>query len=95
MEEVAKTHPDKLIVCCAYGANTQPPTNIDKLEPNVQVVVVGGRRPRNSLPEQQEEVRKLREGWIAKSSRPIMIFENYPFTARGTYLPAFVAPVVG
>ena len=90
-KEVGKTHPDKLIVCCAYGANTQPPTNIDKLEPNVQVVIVGGRRPRNSLPEQQEEVRKLREGWIAKASRPIMIFENYPFTGRGTYLPGFVA----
>lgn len=94
-KEVAKTHPDKLIVCCAYGANTRPPTNIDKLEPNVQVVIVGGRRPRNSLPEQQEEVRELREGWIAKSSRPIMIFENYPFTGRGTYLPGFVARTNG
>lgn len=94
-KEVGKTHPDKLIVCCAYGANTQPPTNIDKLEPNVQVVIVGGRRPRNSLPEQQAEVTKLREGWIAESSRPIMIFENYPFTARGTYLPAYVARVIG
>lgn len=93
--EVGKTHPDKLIVCCAYGANTNPPTNIDKLETNVQVVIVGGRRPRNSLPEQREAIRELRAGWLEKTSRPIMIFENYPFTGRGTYLPAFVARTIG
>ena len=94
-KEVGKTHPDKLIVCCAYGANTEPPTNIRKLEPNVQVVIVGGRRPRNSLPEQREYVDNLRAGWLKLASRPIMIFENYPFTGRGTYLPAFVARVNG
>jgi len=93
--EVAKTHPDKLIACCAYGANTLPPTNIDKLEPNVQVVIVGGRRPRNSLPEQREYVRKLRAGWLEKTDRPVIIFENYPFTGRGTYLPGFVARTIG
>lgn len=93
--EVGKTHPDKLIVCCAYGANTEPPTNIEKLEPNVQVVIVGGRRPRNSLPEQREYVDTLRAGWLELASRPIMIFENYPFTGRGTYLPAYVPRVNG
>lgn len=93
--EVGKTHPGKLIVCCAYGANTNPPTNIEKLEPNVQVVIVGGRRPRNSLPEQREAIRELRAGWLEKTTRPIMIFENYPFTGRGTYLPAFVARTIG
>lgn len=94
-KEVAKTHPDKLIVCCAYGANTEPPTNIRKLEPNVQVVIVGGRRPRNSLPEQREYIDNLRAGWLELAARPIMIFENYPFTGRGTYLPAFVARTIG
>ena len=94
-KEVGKTHPDKLIACCAYGANTLPPTNIDKLEPNVQVVIVGGRRPRNSLPEQREYVRSLRAGWLEKTDRPIIVFENYPFTGRGTYLPGFVARTNG
>lgn len=89
--EVAKTHPDKFVGCCAYGANTEPPTNIDKLEPNVQVIIVGGRRPKNSLPEQREYIDNLRAGWLKLTGQPIMIFENYPFTARGTYLPAFVA----
>ncbi len=93
--EVRKTHPKKLIACCAYGANTLPPTNIDKLEPNVQVIIVGGRRPRNSLPEQREYVRRLRAGWLKRTDRPIIIFENYPFTGRGTYLPAFVARTIG
>ena len=88
--ETAKTHPKNKILCCAYGANTDPPTNIAKLHPNVQVMIVGGRRPRNSLPEQREEVRKLWEGWKAKTDNPLMVFENYPFTDRGFYLPAFV-----
>ncbi|MGY8673786.1 MAG: DUF4838 domain-containing protein [Verrucomicrobiia bacterium] len=93
--EVAKTHPEKLIVCCAYGANTEPPTNIDQLEPNVQVVIVGGRRPRNSLPEQRDYIRNLRSGWQKLTVKPIIVFENYPFTGRGTYLPAFVAKTIG
>jgi tetratricopeptide (TPR) repeat protein len=94
-KDVGKTHPDKNIACCAYGANTDPPTNIEKLEANVQVIIVGGRRPRNSLPEQREPIRKLREGWMAKTASPLMIFENYPSTGRGTYLPAFVARTIG
>jgi len=94
-EEVGKTHPHKRIVCCAYGANTDPPTNIDKLEPNVQVVIVGGRRPRSTRPEQREAVRRLRSGWLEKTDNPIMIFENYPFTSRGFYLPAFTARTLG
>jgi tetratricopeptide (TPR) repeat protein len=94
-KEVGKTHPGKWIVCCAYGANTEPPTNIDQLEPNVQVVIVGGRRPRNSLPEQRDYIRKLRAGWLKLTDQPIIIFENYPFTGRGTYLPAFVAETIG
>lgn len=90
-KEVGKTHPDKTIVCCAYGANTNPPTNIDTLEDNVQVVIVGGRRPRNSLPEQRKEIKELRSGWLEITTRPLMIFENYPITGRGFYLPAFTA----
>jgi hypothetical protein len=94
-KEIAKTHPDKLIVNCAYGCYTDPPTNIEKLEPNVQVVIVGGRRPRSSRAEDQEETRRLRAAWKAKTDRPYMIFENYPITGRGWYLPAYVAQTIG
>jgi len=93
-KEVAKTHPGKLIYCCAYGTYSLPPTNIDKLEPNVQVLIVGGRRPKSGVA-QQAEIRAFRESWLPKTDRPIMIFENYPLTNRGWYLPCFMARTIG
>lgn len=93
-KEVAKTHPKKLIYCCAYGANSLPPTNLDKLEPNVQVVIVGGRRPKSGVAE-QAAIRAFRESWLPKTDRPIQIYENYPLTSRGWYLPAFMARTIG
>ncbi len=91
-KEVRKTHPKKLISNCAYGTYTQPPGNIDKLEPNVQVIIVGGRRPTSA---DREELRQLRRDWAAKTDNPIEIFENYPFTGRGFYLPAYIPRVMG
>lgn len=91
-KEVGKTHPDKKISNCAYGTYTQPPLNIDKLEPNVQVIIVGGRRPTNA---NRDELRKLRADWVKKTDNPIAIFENYPFTARGFYLPAYIPRTLG
>ncbi len=88
--EVAKTHPNKKVSCCAYGAYSLPPLKIKKLEPNVLVCIVGGRRPTNNRPGQQGEIRRLRESCLEKTDQPIMLFENYPFTDRGSYLPAFV-----
>ena len=37
--EVKKTHPDKIISCCAYGRYYLPPSNIKKLEDNVAVMI--------------------------------------------------------
>lgn len=92
--EVAKTHPDKTISCCAYGTYYVPPLTIDRLEPNVQLCIVGGRRPFGS-PEEIQYAAELRAEWQALTSNPIMIFENYPFTGRGWYLPAYVEGVIG
>lgn len=94
-KEVRRTHPDKKILNSAYGTYTLTPLKIARLEPNVVVSIVGGRRPMNNKPEEQEECRKLREGWLAKTSSPIIIFENYPFTDRGWYLPAFTPHAMG
>ena len=91
-KQVGKTHPGKKISNCAYGVYTAPPSNIDKLEPNVQVIVVGGRRPTNR---NRDELRKLREAWAEKTDNPLEIFENYPFTGRGFYLPAYIPRVMG
>ncbi len=91
-KEIAKSHPGKMISNCAYGTYTEPPGNIDKLEPNVQVIIVGGRRPNDPDP---ENIRRIREAWTKKTDNPIEIFENYPFTARNFYLPVFNPTVLG
>ncbi len=90
--EVGKTHPDKKISNLAYGIYTEPPSNIDKLEPNIQVIIVGGRRP---LSEDREDLRRLRAAWEEKTDTPVEIFENYPFTGRGSYLPAYFPRSLG
>jgi len=94
-KEVEKTHPDEVILCCAYGTYKHPPLKIEKLNRNVIVCIVGGREPTNSRAEVRAEVRKLREAWLKKTDNKIMVFENYPFTARGMYLPAFTPHVLG
>lgn len=91
-KEIAVSHPGKKISNCAYGVYTEPPSNIEKLEPNVQVIIVGGRRPKDPDP---ENIRRLREAWVKKTDNPIEIFENYPFTARNWFLPAFQANAIG
>lgn len=92
-KEVRKTHPDNFVTCSAYGANYDPPTNIDKLAPNVLVSLVGGRRPKSGVAA-QPELRAFRESWYAKTDHPIAMFENYPFTKEGWYLPAFMARTI-
>lgn len=92
--EIAKTHPKARVLNCAYGTYTLPPARIDKLEPNVQVCIVGGRRPVNKAGAKgagEAAPEALRAGWAAKTGLPLMIFENYPFTDRGWYLPSFSA----
>lgn len=94
-QEVGKTHADRMVSNCAYGVYTLPPLSIDRLEPNVLVCIVGGRRPFRSRAEQRQDIRRLRDAWLAKTDNPIMVFENYPFTDRGWYLPAYVPTSLG
>jgi len=97
-KELAKTHPDAMVLNCAYGVYTLPPLKIEKLEPNVQVCIVGGRRPINkagSKGEGESAPDVLRAAWAKKTDNPLLIFENYPFTDRGWYLPSFAAHALG
>lgn len=94
-KEVGKTHPNRKVLNCAYGVYSLPPLKIARLEPNIVVSIVGGRVPFNNKPAQQEEYRKLREMWQAKTDNPLIDFENYPFTDRGWYLPAFTPHSLG
>lgn len=93
-KEIAKTHPEAKILNGGYGVYTLPPDNIEKLEPNVVVCIVGGRRPINKAGykgEGEAAPSALRAAWAEKTETPLIIFENYPFTARGWYLPTFSA----
>lgn len=96
--EIGKTHPKAKVLNCAYGVYTLPPLKIDKLEPNVVVCIVGGRRPMNKAGgkgEGESAPEALRAAWVKKTDNPILNFENYPFTDRGWYLPAFTPHSIG
>jgi len=97
-KEVGKTHPQAKVLNCAYGVYTLPPLKIDKLEPNMLVCIVGGRRPidkAGSKGEGESAPGALRAAWVKKTDNPLLIFENYPFTDRGWYLPSFAAHSLG
>jgi hypothetical protein len=97
-KEIAKTHPQARVLNCAYGVYSLPPLKIDKLEPNVLVCIVGGRRPINKAGakgEGETAPEALRAAWRKKTDNPLLIFENYPFTDRGWYLPSFAPHALG
>ena len=97
-KEIGKTHPHAKVLNCAYGTYSLPPLKISKLEPNVLVCIVGGRRPMNGGRNKavgETEPAALRAAWSMKTDNPILNFENYPFTDRGWYLPAYAAHALG
>lgn len=64
---VRKNHPDKLIGCIAYESYRLPPKNIEKLEPNVAVVICKFRRNHWDDTFLDQE-RKLIAEWHRKAS---------------------------
>lgn len=76
-KEVEKTHPDKFICGGAYSSYWWPPEKIDKLNPNVMVSIVNGRR-RYDIP--AEELKKRREAvleWGRKTGGKVIVFMNH------------------
>ncbi|MCA1810233.1 MAG: DUF4838 domain-containing protein, partial [Lentisphaerae bacterium] len=63
-QEVYKTHPERKIVCLAYGANRLPPTNIEQFSPNVVVSIVQHRRNFAYDPDAFEHTLALRRGFL-------------------------------
>lgn len=89
--EVAKTHPNKKIMCGAYSTYQLPPDKIDKLLPNVLVQITNG-RPRTSLDgEFHKELDELRKRWLEKSHNKLSITINYHFGYQPFYVPHVIA----
>ncbi|MCA1810165.1 MAG: DUF4838 domain-containing protein, partial [Lentisphaerae bacterium] len=88
--ELAKTHPDKKIICGAYSTYQEPPSEIDKLEPNVFVGITNG-RPRTEMdPEFHKMLDDMRRGWLEKTDNPLSISINH----HVGYLPFYVPHVI-
>jgi hypothetical protein len=90
--EVYKTHPDRTVNGFAYGTYTLVPEKIEHLSPNMLVGIVHARGWRFPNPTERGlelQLPALRDSWQAKVSRPLMAWEHYPFTQRGTYTPIY------
>lgn len=64
-KELMKTHPDRKIICMAYGATGLPPLKIEKLSPNI-IVCVAQSRSSFQEKEKREWIDDLRRDWLAK-----------------------------
>lgn len=90
--EVAKTHPDKQILCYAYNTYRQPPETIGTFHPNLRVGICGGRKAFHD-PEQKKMWLELREGFLEKiPSGKISLWEYYNVRdGMPAYYPRIIA----
>lgn len=92
--EIARTHPDRRIICSAYSTYQLPPLKIDKLHPNLLVQITNG-RPVSQLDDAAHEERlALRRAWLEKTDNPLSISMNYPFTQRSEYRPCYFPHII-
>jgi len=78
-KEVVKTHPERKIICCAYGTSVLPPTKIAKLSPNIIVCIAQGRASFQEK-EKMEWIKDLRRDWLAKlpdGSQQLCVYDYY------------------
>ena len=85
-QEVYKTHPDKKIVGMAYSTYLLPPTNIDKLSPNL-VVCMEQRRAALSDPTRLRKYTELRKAWLDKMPEGHKEFIGYDYYRHGINSP--------
>lgn len=74
--ELMKTHPDKKLLCFAYGAYQAPPLKIARLSPNI---VVGITQARSAFhdPAERKTYDDLRAAWRTKTTQPFIIWDYY------------------
>lgn len=78
-QELMKTHPDRKIICMAYGATVLPPLKIDKLSPNI-VVCIAQSRSSFQEKDKREWMADLRRDWLAKipaGGRQLCCYDYY------------------
>ena len=63
--EVYKTHPDRKVICGAYGVYTLPPEKIAHFSPNVMVGIMDSRYSFTN-PDLRTKALELRKGWLTK-----------------------------
>ncbi len=75
-KELHISHPNKKVVCFAYGAYQLPPENITKLSPNI---VVGITRRRSDLVEKEkvDYFEELQEDWEKLSGNKLIFWDYY------------------
>lgn len=93
--ELAKTHPNKKVVCGAYSSYRLPPRSIDKLPDNVLVQITNGRPIRELDDQLFAETAELRRLWQEKTNNPLSLSLNFtPFINRGEYRPQYWMHVI-
>ncbi len=93
--ELAKTHPDRKVLCGAYSSYRLPPRTIAKLPDNVWVQITNGRPIREMDDVTHESTATLRREWLAKTSHPLSVTLNYtPFTNKGDFRPQYWPHVI-
>ncbi len=65
--EVIKTHPDRFIGCLSYESYSEPPSRIEKLQPNV-IMMLCYARAFTAVPKEREAVRSRLEEWRGRTS---------------------------
>ena len=89
--ELLKSHPQKKILCFAYGAYQAPPLKLAKLSPNIVVGITQARSAFHDAAERQIHD-DLRAAWRAKSAQPLLIWDYYLGARPGhvfEFLPMF------
>ena len=80
-EEIAKTHPDKLVFGYAYQNAFLPPENIERLHPNLAVVMATVWRHRRLHPElnnpAKRDIDPIRRAWGKKVSSGVIYNWEY------------------
>lgn len=84
--EVAKTHPDKLVMGGAYSTYWLPPAKLTELSPNVAVHIVNARRRYNLTDEELASRREAVRQWSELTDGKVVTFMNYGGAANTPHL---------